>query len=150
VKDNKKTNRDRVLDATKGFTRVIAEQDRVGDVRCSPRDCVIGQSVGRMPGVLDRRIGARSARVLRSDGWHRYDLAPESAAAISVYDRAGEKMPPGFRVVFVPPAKKLGARSGEKPGSNKRSGKRTSVATRTPSTRSMFVEPPAAGTEEKT
>jgi hypothetical protein len=140
VKD-KKTNRDRVLDGTKPFTCTIGEQDRAA-VRCSPKHCVAANRLARMPGVLDQNVGAGSARVLRKDGWHRYDLHPDTAAAVRAYDEAGEVMPAGFRLVFVPPRKKLGARSGEKSGSDKRSGAGTSVATRRPSTRSIFVEPP--------
>jgi hypothetical protein len=80
--------------------------------------------------------------VLRCDGWHRYDLDPDTAVAVGAYDKAGERMPAGFRFVLVPPRKRLGQRAGEKPGTNRRSGMRTSVATRRPSTRSLFVEPP--------
>jgi hypothetical protein len=52
-------------------------------------------------------------------------------------------MPAGFRFKLLPPRKPLGSRAG-KTGTNRRSGMRQSVATRTPSTRSLFVEPPGA------
>ncbi|HEY1445660.1 MAG TPA: hypothetical protein VGF51_12240, partial [Acidimicrobiales bacterium] len=137
---DKKTNRDRVLDGDRGLTCIIGEADRVG-VRRSPEHCVAANRIHRIPGVLDQRVGQCSARILRADAWHRYDLHPDTIAAIRAYDDAGEVMPAGFRVVLVPPRKKLGTRAKEKPGSAKRSGKRTSVATRSPSTRSLFVEP---------
>jgi hypothetical protein len=132
-----------LIDATVPLVAVIAEADRDG-VACSPTRCVGANRIRRLPGVLDVRVGARSARVLRRDGWHRYDLHPDTAAAVHAYDAAGEIMPAGFRFALVPPRKKINERAGEKPGSNRRSGKRESVAARTPSTRSLFVEPPAA------
>lgn len=137
------TTADTVLDATCSLVAVIAERDRDA-VACSPTRCVGANRIRRMPGVLDVRVGARSARVQRKDGWHRYDLHPDTAAAVHAYDAAGEVMPAGFRFVLVPPRKKLNDRAGETPGSNRRSHKRESVATRRPSTRSLFVEPPAA------
>jgi hypothetical protein len=131
----------RLIDATTGLTGVIAEVDRDA-TRCSPSRCVGAKRVLRLPGVLDVRIGARTARVLRKDGWHRYDLHSDTAAAVHAYDAAGEVMPAGFRFRLVPPGKKLQSRASEKPGSDRRSGKRESVATRRPSTRSLFVDPP--------
>lgn len=122
---------------------VIGEQDRDA-VQCSPTRCVGANRLLRVRGVLDVRVGARSARLLRADGWHRYDLDPDTAAAIHAYDEAGERMPAGFRFTLNPPRKPIGARVGEKPGSNVRSGERASVATRRASTRSLFVEPPDA------
>ena len=136
--DNKHTV---LVDATKPLTAVIGEDDRVGDVRCSPSRCIGANRLGRLPGVLDARVGARTASLLRRDGWHRYDLAPDTVAAVHAYDDAGERMPAGFRFALVPPAKPLGRRTGEKPGTNQRSGNRTNVATCRPSTRSLFVEP---------
>ena len=58
---------------------------------------------------------------------------------------AGERMPAGFRFTIVPPAKPLGRRTGEKPGTNKRSKKKTGVATRRPSTQPVR----GAGAEEE-
>ncbi len=132
---------ERVIDATKQLVAIIGEQDRDA-VRCSPSRCVGANKLKRTPGVLDARVGARSARVQRADGWYRYDLDSDTAAAVHAYDAAGEVMPAGFRLVLIPPRVALGARAGEKPGTNKRSGARASVATRRPSTRSLFVEPP--------
>lgn len=131
-----------LFDATRPVTAVVAERDRDA-VACSPTRCVGANRLRRLPGVLDVRVGARSARILRRDGWHRYDLDPDTAAAVHAYDAAGERMPAGFRFALIPPRKPLGARQGEKPGTNKRSGERQSVATRRPSTRSLFMEPPA-------
>ena len=108
----------------------------------SPSRCVGANALRRLPGVLDARVGNGSARILRKDGWRRYDLDPDTKAARHAYDEAAEKMPVGFRFKLIPPKKKLGARRGEKPGTNKRSGARRSVATRRPSDRSLFVEPP--------
>jgi len=133
---------DRLLfDATKRLSVVIDAIDRTDDVFCSPTRCVGANRIRRLPGVLDVRVGATSARVKRKNGWHRYDLAPETIAAIRAYDEAHEKMPPGFRFVLLPPKKRLNARKGEKPGTNVRSGRNEHVATRRPSSRSMFVEP---------
>jgi hypothetical protein len=131
-----------LIDATRRLSVVIAECDRTDDVRCSPSRCVGANRLRRLPGVRDVRVGARSARLLRRDGWHRYDLEPGTAAAVRAYDKSGERMPAGFRFALVPPAKRLGNRAGEKPGTNRRSGERMNVATRRPSTRSLFVEPP--------
>jgi hypothetical protein len=133
---------ERLIDATTGLTVVIAERDRWGAVNCSPTKCVGANRLRRLRGALDARVGADSARIQRQDGWHRYDLHPSTAAAVRAYDKSGQAIPAGFRFVLVPPRKPLGTRSGERPGSNRRSGKRQSVATRSPSTRSLFVEPP--------
>jgi hypothetical protein len=134
---------DLVIDAVSRLAAIVATQDRDA-VPCSPTRCVVANRLRRLPGVIDVRVGARSARIQRADGWHRYDLHPDTIAAIHAYDAACEVMPAGFRVVLLPPRKPLGARTGETPGTNRRSGARASVATRTPSTRSLFVEPPAA------
>jgi hypothetical protein len=130
-----------LIDATSPLTRVIAERHRVGAVQCSPTRCVVNKCLLEIRGVLDARTGADSARILRGDGWHRYQLHPDTAAAIRAYDEAGVLLPVGFRIRLIPPKKPLGSRAGEKPGTNKRSGQRASVATRRPSTRSLFVEP---------
>ena len=129
-----------LIDATSPLTVVIEEADRIA-VPCSPSRCVGANRLRRVKGALDARVGARSARLLRHDGWHRYDLHPSTVAAVRAYDEAGEVIPAGFRFQLVPPRSPLGQRNGKAPGTNKRSGKRESVATRRPSSRSLFVEP---------
>jgi hypothetical protein len=130
-----------LVDATSPITRTIQERHRVGAVQCSPTRCVGARCLLEIRGVLDARVGTGSARILRKDGWHRYDLHPDTAAAIRAYDEAGEGLPAGFHFKLIPPRKRLGGRAGEKPGTNRRSGQRSSVATRRESTRSLFVEP---------
>lgn len=129
-----------VLDSKKSLRVRIEAKDQQG-VFCSPTKCVGANAIRRLPGVLDVRVGARSARVLRSNGWHRYSLEPNTAAAVRAYDNAHQVMPIGFRFSLIPPRAKLQARVGTAPGTNKRSGQHASVASRQPSTRSLFVEP---------
>jgi hypothetical protein len=131
-----------LVDATTPLTVIIGEQDRVGALRCSPTHCIGANRLRRLPGVLDARVGAGSARIQRRDGWHRYDLHPDTVAAVHAYDAAGERMPARGRFRLIPPHRPLGARTGTTPGSNRRSGRRDSVAARRPSTRSLFIEPP--------
>jgi hypothetical protein len=131
----------KLADAGKGLVVKIREENRDA-VRRSPSRCVAANRLRQVPRVIDARVGARSARLhYKGVGWVRYDLDPDTAAAIRAYDLAGETMPAGFRVQLSPPKNRLGARVGEKPGSNKRSGRRESVATRRQSTRSLFIEP---------
>jgi hypothetical protein len=131
-----------IVDATKPVTVIIGDEDRDA-TRRSPSRCVVANRVMRMPGVVDVRVGASSIRILHDDGWRRYDLDPNTMAAIRAYDEAGEMMPPGFRVIFTPPARPIGSREGETSGSDRRSGAGTHVATRRPSTRNIFLEPEA-------
>jgi hypothetical protein len=129
-----------LIDATAPVTVKIGAQDQ-NAVQASPSGCVIANRLQRMPGVHDVRVGAKTVRIQRQDGWHRYDLDPDSAAAVRAYDLAGQPMPVGFRVTLTPPARPLTSRQGERQGSKRRSGKGHHVSTRRPSTRSIFIEP---------
>lgn len=134
-------NSEGIVDAIKDMTITITEEDRTNAVCGDRHHCVIANAVRRYRGVLDVRVGATSARVLRRDGWHRYILPPTEVANVYAFDAMGQKMPPGTKVHLLAPKphQRLGARSGSKPGSNRRSGKRTSVATRRQSTRHVYV-----------
>ena len=129
------------VDATRAWSVAVIAEDREHHVRCSPSRCVGANAVNRQRGVLDARVGAGTMRVLRKGRRIRYALDTNTEKAVKAYDEAGEVMPIGFVFRFVPPPKPIGSRKGEKPGSDRRSGKGTSVATRKPSHRHIDVEP---------
>ena len=136
-----KADRDKLHDATKPLAVDVIAADHLGAVRCSPTRCVYANALRRLSGVQDARVGVTSMRLLRRDGWHRYDIEKNTRATIGAYDRAGQLMPPGMRAIFLPPQNPLGARRGERPGTNKRSGA-GNVTNRRPSSRHIDVEPP--------
>jgi hypothetical protein len=131
-----------LVDHHRPITSVVIGADRDCAVRCDPRRCVGANALMRIRGVRDARVGVGIARVLLADGWHRLALHPETKAAVHAYDAAGDLLPIGFpfRLIPVPPRIAIGARAGERPGSSKRSGQKTSVATRTPSLRHVNVD----------
>ena len=115
--------------------------DRKHGVRCSPTRCIGANALRRMPGVLDAKVGATMMYLLRRSGWERWQIERNTKVAVKAYDEADEDMPIGFVFHFVPPSKPLGSRSGQRSGSNRRSGANTSVASRKPSHRHIDVEP---------
>ena len=119
----------------------VIEPDRKNGVRRSPSRCVGANAFRRLRGVRDARVGARIVRLLTRNGWERLELEKNTQAAIKAYDTADEVMPVGFVFHCVPPSEPLGSRSGEKPGSDRRSGAAKNVATRSPSQRHIDVEP---------
>lgn len=131
----------RLRDATRPLVVVIAEQDRDA-TPCSPSHCIVANRLLRLSWVTDARVGAEYAYLHASTGWQRYQHDPSTAAGVKAYDDANERMPAGFRVVLLPPRRKLGSRQGEASGSSSRSGSGSSVVTRAPSSRSIYVEPP--------
>jgi hypothetical protein len=130
------------VDATRPFSSpAVIQADRDGAVRCSPTRCPGANALRRVRGVKDARVGATIMWLTRGDRRIRYQLEPNTKATVKAYDKAGEDIPVGFVFHFIPPAAALGSRSGEPSGSNRRSGARTSVATREPSHRHIDVEP---------
>lgn len=131
-----------MIDATRPLNApAVIAADRNQGVRCSPSRCVEAWALRRLPGVLDVRVGADYMRLLRRNGWVRYWIDRNTKATTQAYDDEGQQIPVGFVGRYLPPPVRLGARAGEKPGSNRRSGKGESVATRKPSHRHIDVEP---------
>lgn len=131
-----------IVDAVKDMTITITEEDRANAICGDRHHCVIANALRRYRGILDVRVGATTARVLRRDGWHRYILPPNEVASIFAYDFAGQKMPSGMKIHLLAPKahQRLGVRAGSRPGSNRRSGKGISVASRRLSTRHVYVD----------
>ena len=129
------------VDADRPWSYTVAAGDYEHHVFCSPTRCVGANAANRQRGVLDARIGAVMAYIFRKGRRIRYALDANTEAAVKAYDKAHQVMPVGFVFRLIPPAKPLGSRAGEKPGTNKRSGKGESVSTREPSHRRIDVEP---------
>lgn len=130
-----------VVDAERPISCTVTAADQKNHVWCSPSRCVGANALRRKRGVLDARVGADIMWLTRRGRQIRYRLHPNTKAAVKAYDEAKQMIPVGFVMQFIPPTTALGARAGEKPGSDRRSGARESVATRSPSHRHLNVEP---------
>jgi hypothetical protein len=131
-----------LMDAIFPLYLTITEEDRVA-VQCSPTNCVIANAISRQKGVLDQRVGASIVRVLKKDGWVRYELDPNTMNMIYAYDTNGQVMPAGLKVKLLPPTSQpIGKRAGTRSGTKTRSGAGTSVATRRPSSRHILRDVP--------
>lgn len=133
-----------IVDASRKRLIRIAEEDRDG-LTCHPGLCPGANAVMRqVKGAQDVKVGASTVRVLIDGIWHRWDLSISTKEMIRAYDDVGTPMPAGVVLEFLPPARKLGARTGQPVGRKAGSGSSPGhVASRRPSLRNIFVEPPS-------
>jgi hypothetical protein len=131
-----------VKDASRNLSTEITAADVSRAIPTDPAHCAIAESMRRSKGVATVSVGASKVYVTFAndpDTVVRYDLSKNDRALIKEFDVQGA-FPCGYKVKLTPPpaSRKLGARAGVKPGSNKRSGKgKTALhrATRTAPTR---------------
>ena len=123
-----------VVDAKRKLSTTITAQDVANAIPSDPTQCAIAQSLRRHKGIDKISIGANMVYVIRSNApktVERYSLAPNDRLVIREFDKLG-MFPCGYKVTLWPPPVKsqLGARSGEKHGTNVRSGKGNSALNR--------------------
>lgn len=121
-----------VVDATRSLRIRLQPADAVGAKRSSPRHCVIAQAVRRRRGVVDVRIGARTARVEHGDRIVRYLISANEQALIEGFDHGRDPFVEGYTITLLAPpsGRRLGDRRGEVHGTNKRSGRFDGVVRR--------------------
>jgi hypothetical protein len=105
-------------------TTIVAEDVDIAQPT-DPSHCAIAESLRRQHGVEKVSVGATIVAVQRkgSKVIERYVLKPNDRAMIREFDKQGA-FPCGYRVTLEPPpeSRRIGARKGEKPGTNVRSG----------------------------
>lgn len=123
-----------MVDAKQKLTTTITAEDVANAVPTDPSQCAIAQSLRRAKGVEELSIGASMVYVRRkgSKVIERYALPKNEKALIREFDKQAA-FPCGYTVTLEPPAenRKIGARKGERSGTNVRSGKGENAVSRT-------------------
>lgn len=115
-----------IVDAKKPLTINVMRKDINKADQCNPQACAVAQSLKRIKGVKEVRVGSRIVLVEKSKEVTRYSLTPEESRKIRCFDNAGYFEPDTY--LLTKPHIKLGARRGTKcSGSNIRKGKAKSV-----------------------
>jgi len=128
----------RVVDAKKKLTTTITAPDLGNAQPEDPTNCAIAQSLRRSKGVTEVSVGASMVYVVTAeepDTVYRYGLSNNERALIRTFDK-DHAFPCGYTVKLdpVPASRRIGARKGVNPGSNKRSGKGRNALHRAAST----------------
>ena len=116
-----------IVDAKRKLSTTISADDVKNAIPSDPTQCAIAQSLRRHKGIHAISIGANQVYVIKVKDLkvvERYSLAANDRLVIREFDKLGA-FPCGYRVTLLPPPAKsqLGARKGQKSGTNVRSGK---------------------------
>jgi hypothetical protein len=135
--------REPLTDATHDWHIRLQARDFQNAVRCHPRKCVAANAIRRQRGVNDVRVGVGVVRVKTRHGWTRWVWPKNVGSLINGFDDGRDAFAPGYVLELQAPQpnQQLGARAGEQPGTNKRSGTNDHTAARTPSKRHIDVDP---------
>ena len=116
-----------VVDAAKPLTIQVQRQDIKGATPTDDQNCPIARSLLRGFKVVSVSVGAGVVYVETPKQYVRFVMSKEDQEMVRAYDQSGYFRPCTLQLNVPPASKRIGARAGTKPGSNKRTGKARSV-----------------------
>ena len=128
-----------VRDATAPLTVKVTQKDIDQAVQRDPETCAVARGCKRMKDVIDVRIGATTAFVDRGNYIERFVIDPDDRKRLAVFDRDGYFAPGTYRLLPPPEERKIGARAGQKSGSNTRNRKAAQLPLRPRVSAGMFL-----------
>lgn len=122
---------DVVVDATKSFTFKVLARDSKKGVIGSATQCAMAQSLKRQGIALRVAILRTICYIEQTPGiFTRYMISPEDSRMTEAFDTLNYFRPGTYTLLPPRPSAHLGARKGEKNGTNKRSGTKGSISDR--------------------